>query len=90
MARQGGRVQLQQSDMCLAVNLAQMATGGVSHGAVEETQYLITKPGTKVRDEKKRAVEFPGHIKVKAAIARHLAMCHQNQMDGYPASQNGS
>jgi hypothetical protein len=53
MARQGGSVQLEQSDMRLALNIAKMAKGGFSHAAVEETQYLIKKPRAKVREEKK-------------------------------------
>jgi len=41
MARQGGRVQLEQSDMCLALNMAKLAKGGFSLAAIEETQQLI-------------------------------------------------
>jgi len=48
MARQGGRVQLEQSHMHLALNLAKMAKGGFSHVAIEESQYLIKKPHPKV------------------------------------------
>ena len=48
MARQGGRVQLEQSNMCLALNMAKMATGGFSHATIEETQYLIKKPCAEV------------------------------------------
>jgi len=44
MARQGGRVQLEQSDMHIALNMANMAKGGFSHATVEETQRLIKKP----------------------------------------------
>jgi len=33
MARQGSQVQLEQSDMGLALNMAKMATGGFSHAA---------------------------------------------------------
>jgi len=44
MARQGGRVQLEQSDMHLALNMAKMARGGFSWAAVEETQLLIKRP----------------------------------------------
>jgi hypothetical protein len=38
MARQGGHVQLEQSDMRLALNMAKMAKGGFSRAEVEETQ----------------------------------------------------
>jgi len=44
MARQGGRVRLEQSDMCLALNMAKMAKGGFSRNSIEETQFLIKKP----------------------------------------------
>jgi len=68
MARQGGRVQLEQSDMRLALNMAKMAQEGFSRATIEETKYLIKKPRAEVREEKKQGVEFPGHKKVKAAI----------------------
>ena len=60
MARQGGRVQLEQSNMHLALNLAKMTKGGFWRAAMEEMQYLIKKPRTKVRDVKKREAESPG------------------------------
>jgi hypothetical protein len=82
MARQGGRVQLEQSDMRLGLNMAKMAKEGVSCAAIEETKYLIKKPHTEVREEKMRGVEFPGHKLVKAAIQRHPAMLRQNQTSG--------
>jgi hypothetical protein len=53
MARQGGDVQLEQSDMRLALNMAKMAKGGFSRAAVEEMQYLIKKPLP--RSEKRRS-----------------------------------
>jgi len=64
-ARQGGRVQLEQSNMRLAVNMAKLANGGFSCTAVEETQYLIKKPRAEVREAKMWGVEFPGHNKVR-------------------------
>jgi len=78
MARQGGRVQLEQSDMRLASNVAKMAKGGFSPAAMDEMQYLLKEPRAEVREEKKRGVVFPGHKKVKAAMKRHPAMLHQN------------
>jgi len=87
MARQGGRVQLEQSDMRLALNTATMAKGGFSLAAIEETQNLIKKPRAEVREEKKRGVEFPGHNKVKAVIERHPAMLRQNHTPRCLASQ---
>jgi len=38
MARQGGRVQLEQSDMRLASNIAKMAKEGIACAEIEETQ----------------------------------------------------
>ena len=90
MARQGGRVQLEQSDMRLALNMAKMAKEGFSRAVIEETKYLIKKPRAEVREEKKRGVVFPGHKKVKAAIERHPAMLRQNQTAGCLPCQNGT
>jgi len=87
MAKQGGRVQVEQSDMCLALN---MAKGGFSRAAMQEMQQLIKKPRTKVREAKKRSVVFPEHNKVKAAIERHPAMVHENQLDGGLSCQNAT
>jgi hypothetical protein len=41
MVKQAGRVQLEQSVLFLAWNLAQMAKGGFSCAGIEETQQLI-------------------------------------------------
>jgi len=71
MARQGGRVQLEQSDMRLALNVVKMAIEGFSRAGIEETQFLIEKPRAEVREEKKWDVEFPRRGKVKAGIERH-------------------
>ena len=90
LARQGGRVHLEQSDMRLALNMAKMAKGGFSRATVEETQHLIKRPRAKVRVEKKQVVEFPGHNKVKVAIERHPAMARENQTDGCLPCQNGT
>jgi len=90
MARQGGWVQLEQSDMRLALNMGKMAKEGFSRAAIEETKYLTKKPHAEVREEKKRCVEFPGHKKVKAVIQRHPAMLRQNQMSGCLPYQNGT
>jgi len=90
MVRQGGRVQLEQSDMRLALNMAKMAKGGFSRAAIEETQQLIQKPRAEVREEKQRGVEFPGHQKVKAAMERHPAMVYKNHTADCLPCQNGS
>jgi len=88
MARQGGRVQLEHSDMHLALNMANMAKGGYSHAATEEMQYLIKKPRAEVQEEKKWGVEFPGHKMVKAAIEKHEAMLRQNHTASCLPCQN--
>jgi hypothetical protein len=82
MARQGGRVKLEQSDMYLVLNMAKLAKEGFLHAAIKEMKYLVTKPPAEVREEKKRCVEFPRRTMVKTAIPRHPAMLHQNQTSG--------
>jgi hypothetical protein len=90
MARQGGRAELEQSDMRLALNLAKMAQEGFSRTAIEETKYFIKKPRAEVRGEMKRGLEFPVPTKVKAAIQRQPAMLPQNQTSGCLPCQNGT
>jgi hypothetical protein len=51
MARQGGQVQLEQSDILLALNLAKMAQEGSSRPAKEETKHLIKKLPAEVPEE---------------------------------------
>jgi len=51
MVRQGGRVQLEQSDVFMALNMAKMATGGLLRAAIEETQQLIMQSRAKVQEE---------------------------------------
>jgi len=60
MARQGGRVELELSNMRLALNMAKMAKQEFSRSVTEEMEYLIKIPHTKVRAEKKRGVSFLG------------------------------
>ena len=90
IARQGGHVQLEQSDMRLALNMAKIANGGFSQAAIKETEYLIKNPCAKVQDHKKQGVEFPGHHKVKAAIQRHPAMLRRNHTPGCLPCPNGT
>jgi hypothetical protein len=52
MVRQGGRVQLEQSDMRLVLNMAKIAKEGFWRAAIKETKYLITKLRAEVREEK--------------------------------------
>jgi len=61
MARQGGWVQLEHSDMRLALNMDKMAKEGFSRAAIEETKYRIKQSRGAVRESKKRGVEFPVH-----------------------------
>jgi len=74
MARQGGGVQLEQSDMGLALNMARMPKGGCSRRATEEIQYLKQNLYAAVQEEMQRGGEFPGHKVVKAVIERHPAV----------------
>jgi hypothetical protein len=53
MARQGGQVQLKQTDMSLASNMANMIKAGFLGTAMEKTQQLIKRLRTEVREGKK-------------------------------------
>jgi len=90
MARQGGQVQLEQSDMSLALNMAKMSKESYLPASLEQTKYLIKKQRAKVQQEKKQGIEFPGHNKVKAAIQRHTAMLRYNQTSSCLPCQNGT
>jgi hypothetical protein len=90
MARQVDRVQLEQSDMLVALNMAKMAKGGFSRPALEEMQQLISQPRPEVREQQMRGVQFPGHQKVKAEMERHLAMVYTNHKAGCLPCQNGT
>jgi len=83
MARQEGGVQVEQSDMRLALNMAKMASGGLLCATMEEMQCLIKNPHAEVRDGRMGGAELPGHRNVTAAIERHPAMPCENQMDGF-------
>jgi len=48
MARQRGEVQLEQSDMRLALNMAERSKEGFLRAVMEETQQLIKKPRAEV------------------------------------------
>jgi len=90
MARQEGWVQLEHSNMCLAMNMAKLAKGGFLRAAIEEMQSIIKKPRTKVREEKKWGVEFPGHEKVTTAMERHPALLRQTHTARCLPCQNGT
>jgi hypothetical protein len=74
MATQGGRVQLKQFDMCLALNMAKMAKEAFSCAPIQKRKYLILNPCSKAPEEKAWGVQCPGHKKVNTAIQRQLAM----------------
>jgi cell division GTPase FtsZ len=82
MARQGGQVQLQQSDMSLVMKMAKMATAGFSSTAIEETHHLVKCPRAEVQHEIKQAVEISGHQIVIAVIVRHPGMVWETQTNG--------
>jgi hypothetical protein len=56
IAKKGGRVQLEQSDMCLGLNMAKIAKEGFTGAKIEETKYLIKKPRAEVREESYRGI----------------------------------
>jgi len=60
MARQGGRVQLVQSDMFLALNMAKIAKEGLLRAAIGETKYLNKKPRAEVSEEMKGVLSVLG------------------------------
>jgi hypothetical protein len=68
MARHRGHVQLEQSDIRRALNMAKIAQRECSHTTIEHTQFLIKNHCTEVLEEKNRGVEFLAHNKLKAAI----------------------
>jgi hypothetical protein len=88
MARQGGRVQLEQADMRIALNMVNMAKHGISRAGIEETKNLIKKPRAEIREEKRRGVELPGHKSVKAVIEKHPSMIYDNHLTGCLICQN--
>jgi hypothetical protein len=74
MARQGGQVQLEPSDMHLTLYMENMDKGRFPCATIEETQYLVKIPQTYILAENKWGVEFHGCRIVKAALVTHLAM----------------
>ena len=90
MARRGGRVQLEKSNMRFALNMAKMAKEGFSRAMIEKTQQVIHKPRAEVPEENMQGVVFPWHNKVKAAMERHPAKVRENQTDGCLPYRNGT
>jgi len=81
MVRQGVQVPLEKSDIRRALDIAKMVTAGFSSAAIEETQQLIKKPRSEVREEKKWEIQCSRHKELKAAIERHPAMVYTNHKD---------
>jgi len=54
IARQGGRGQLEQSNMPLALNMVKMANRGFWRATIKELHQLAKQPCTEVREEKNR------------------------------------
>jgi hypothetical protein len=88
MAGPGGWVQLDQSDIRLALNMAQMAIGGFLCHAIEETQQLLKKPCADVQEEMMCGVVCPGYNKVKAVIGRHPALVCETETDSSLSCKN--
>jgi len=82
MARQGVWVQLEQSDMHLASNMAITANEGYSHTALEQYQLVIMKCHTKVWEERIQGAQLAVDRMVTGVIERHPAMVCENQTDG--------
>jgi len=89
-ARQVGRVQLEQSDMRLATNMAKMCKCQFSHTTIHETQYRIKNPDAEVREQMEWCIELPGYQQFNAVIARHQAIVCQNLIAGCPPCENGT
>jgi len=90
MARQLGWVQQEQSDICVGLNMAQMATYRCWYAGILETQYRIKNPRANIREAVKPGVEFSGHSSVMSAIEQHHAIVCQNQMDSWLPCQIGT
>jgi len=89
-AKQGGRLQLEQSNLCLASNMAKMAKGWISHDAMVKMQYRIRKHRAGVQDKKMWGVGFHAHTRVKATIEWHLAMVLESNIVSCLPCQNGT
>jgi len=86
----GGWVQLEQSDMCHAMNISKMTIGGIFCTAMKDMQYLLKKCCAKVWEKRKWGGESPGHRQVTAVIEWHPVIVCENQLDGYLPCHNGT
>jgi hypothetical protein len=80
MAGQGGRVQLEHSDMCLAWNMAKMAWESISHATIEQPNYLINTPRANVLPTLLRLYQS---IPMSSWKNLQLQRCIQNAMSIY-------
>ena len=90
VASQGGRVQLEQSDLHLAGKMAKMDIAGVLQTAIEVTQYLNIKLLPQVQQHQTHRAVFSGHETVKTAIERHPTMLCQNHTNRCLPCYNGT
>jgi hypothetical protein len=90
MARQGRQVQLDESDIRLALNMAKMAQGEFSCTTIQQTHNQIKKPRAEIPEDTKQGIEFLGHKNVEALIDRHLAMLYPNHTARCLPGHNGN
>jgi hypothetical protein len=88
MARHSGRVQLKQADLCIALNMVNMAKNGISHTEIEETKNEIINHQAEFREEKRWGIELPGHKRVKVVIEKHAFKIYNDYLDGCLRCQN--
>jgi hypothetical protein len=88
MCKHAGRVQLEQSDLRLTMNIMDKSVNGLSSANVDETLDIIRKPRAELREEKRRGVEFKGHKNVKSVMKVHPAMNKRNELEGCLTCQN--
>jgi len=90
IARQRGWVQLEQSDMRLALNMAKMSKGGFLGTTIEQTESLMKKSLAEEWEEKEWGVQLPGHNNGEAEMEIHLARRRENPTDGCPHCEPGT
>ena len=88
VARQGGQIQLEQSDMQLVLKMVKTAKGGYSQAAMEKMLFHIPKHHAVVQPEARWGVELPEHRKVKTVIEIQPSMFHETQTPGYLPCKN--
>jgi len=73
-----------------ALNMAIMASGGLSCAAIKETRPLIKEPHAEVAEGTMCGFEFPGQTMVRAALERHPAMVQEILTDSCLPCHNGT